>query len=90
MSRHLYLPTPTYERRRWRVEWRKLRSDHGVCDFENRLITINSSDPIELQQSTLRHEVLHATRGDEEEHVLMGEYGLGELAKLIQRHWPED
>lgn len=88
--RTLYLPTPEYQRRRWRVVWRPMSTAHGLCDHAARTITIATNQTAADAQSTIRHEIIHAVRGYEEHHVEAGEIAANAAEALIQRYWPED
>lgn len=33
--------------------------EHGLCDWDSKVITLRDSDPTDIQQATLFHELLH-------------------------------
>lgn len=46
--------------KRFRVQWKKLEKDLGMCEASKCLISVDPSCALEQQKDTLLHEVLHA------------------------------
>ena len=82
---HIYIPTPEWNLKRWRVEWRYLKDEYGYCEHDNRVIVIDQTSDDETQQMTLFHEVLHASRGSEEEQVEAGETSVAHAWALAKK-----
>lgn len=84
------LPTIQHVTLPWRVKFRPIsKKTGGYCDWDNRLLEVNSSlSPVE-QLSAMLHEVGHAVTGFDEDRTVAIETGMINAVRFMLRRYPE-